>query len=538
MPQLEKAEETLKRNNLIYEILLKTVFQNFQKQNYEETLKWASAAAQSASYHHIGRFSDARLETVVLEVGEKLDLLSLNQNASDPVIKFTKVNSSRKQVLHIVTTVYEVGGHTRLIKNWVNAYPEYTHSLLITNPISTGIPNFLAETILQNGGKLITFAPEIDLLIKARQLREIASNNFDYVILHHHPNDVIPIAALAKEGLPPVALVNHADHVFWLGSSIADLVVDFCPHGEQLSRERRFARHTTVVPYLNDINVPKVTRAEARRKLGISDNSVVLISIGSSYKYKPILTHNFFKTASKIIEKETEAHLYLIGLTDDQGTGILANKRIHFCGVVNDPSLYQIAADIYLDGFPLGGGLASIECVLAGACPVFAYSPLPLFTASRLLEFDGAVEILKTESEYIDKVSELINDSQLRKDIAEKLKQRIIYFNSKNRYREYANATFQYLDTIKHQPFEIPQSDFKLDSEDNSLSILSDIHKRNIPFLLQRTWDAGSDIGILQIINMMISSIQVKDTKLSYQHLRGWLGTIKGALRGKKKTNL
>ena len=48
------------------------------------------------------------------------------------------------------------------------------------------------------------------------------------VILHVHMYDVLPILAFANGDFNrPVMFYNHADHLFWLGASISDLVVNF-----------------------------------------------------------------------------------------------------------------------------------------------------------------------------------------------------------------------------------------------------------------------------------------------------------------------
>ena len=57
-----------------------------------------------------------------------------------------------------------------------------------------------------------------------------------------------PVLAFADKRCPPVALLNHADHIFWLGSTISDLIINQRDIGKVLSEERRFARHNTVLP--------------------------------------------------------------------------------------------------------------------------------------------------------------------------------------------------------------------------------------------------------------------------------------------------
>ena len=73
---------------------------------------------------------------------------------------------------------------------------------------------------------------------RAVRLREIA-RSADVVVLHHFGCDVVPIAALAVNDVPAVSVVNHADHIFWLGSTIADVVVNQRPISAALGPRRR-----------------------------------------------------------------------------------------------------------------------------------------------------------------------------------------------------------------------------------------------------------------------------------------------------------
>jgi hypothetical protein len=45
-------------------------------------------------------------------------------------------------------------------------------------------------------------------------------------VLHVHPWSVIPVVALGMTGGPPVMLLNHLSQQFWVGGSVADLVLN------------------------------------------------------------------------------------------------------------------------------------------------------------------------------------------------------------------------------------------------------------------------------------------------------------------------
>ncbi len=526
-----EAKKALQRNYSIYQNLVDIALDYHNKQRPEDALNWVTIATSFAWECHTGLFSDGRLEKIAFEIGEKLDFLSVTWKSLSAQQVIPK--SSKKRVLHVATTVFSTGGHTRLIKNWIKSFPNFEHWLLLINQRVGSVPPFLSETVTANSGQIIILPDKDSLLAKAKNLRQIACNNFDYVFLHHHPNDVVPLVAFAIDNCPPVAVVNHADHVFWVGVSIADLVIDFCRSGCEISLERRIAKKSVIVPYLVDVIEPTISRTSARQQLSINEDETILLSIGSAYKFQPIEERNFFVTAEKILEKNSKARLFLIGPDDNCGTGALKNNRIKFLGRVEDPILYQIAADIYLEGFPMGGGLASIESVLLGACPVFAYNSLPLLSTIRLLEFENEVKTEQTENDYIADVSKLIENSDLRKNRAEKLRRRIIYLHSRERFEYYTEITFQYLDSIEHRPDVIPFSSPLAKPEDISLSLVQAARGEDCPFLLKCYWQSNANINTSQIVRLLTLSVKTGDTNFTIKHLRAMLSMIKATVKDK-----
>src|SRR5262249_44200668 len=117
----------------------------------------------------------------------------------------------------------------------------------------------------------------------------------------------------------PVALYNHADHVFWLGLSVTDHVIDISSRGQRLTNTRR-GRRSSVLPIpLDKVEVPssddkETSRRALRKKLGLPDSIQLILSIGSSYKYRPVETdRSFLRVAREILVKEKDAYVVVVG---------------------------------------------------------------------------------------------------------------------------------------------------------------------------------------------------------------------------------
>jgi hypothetical protein len=442
----------------------------------DSLLSYIQMAAKFAWLLPTGRYADGQIENRALKIGLATKDF-VNEGPSRSCFNLLPKDKRRK-VLHVATWVQSVGGHTKLIANWISHDPDSCHSLLITRGSSSQreepIPQWLREAVSDNGGCLVLLPPG-GLLSKALSLRAVVQQDVDMVVMHHHPDDVVPVVAFATGRCPPVAVLNQAHHVFWLGSSIADAVIEIWPSGRSLSETRRLVKRSLFLPIPLSAP-PQVSRTGARMALQIPDDQVAILSIGSAFKYTPTETHNFYRVAVRLLEQHPQAHLYLVGVTWTDCAEYLPyrqHERLHLLGIIEDPTLYRAAADLYLEGFPICSETALLESTLLGACPVLSFAP-----GSRVLTCDdvalrGVVENAASEEEYIEKVSYLIRDSEERERIAAQAKARISAVHGGPEWTRSLHSVYEDLERTKHCPGCIPNATFSETDDDVSLSRVS-----------------------------------------------------------------
>ena len=126
-----------------------------------------------------------------------------------------------------MTTSCKVGGHTRVVEKWINLAPCYQkHSVALLDQEGE-IPQKLKDNIKNKNGELYIFNKDDDIFQKAIKLRELASK-FEYVVLNIHMDDPTALVAFGSEEFSrPILFFNHADHLFWVGKSISDIILDF-----------------------------------------------------------------------------------------------------------------------------------------------------------------------------------------------------------------------------------------------------------------------------------------------------------------------
>lgn len=448
-------DNALDRYSRSYESLTRFV-SNATRMRAETALQLIDATATYASAHHPGRLYDGALENVAYRIGSTLPAAT-----PEEVAKITdrprRDAGGRRRVLHVAPFMWRVGGHTRTLQNWVELDTSSQHSIALTRSLDSSLADNTRRLVDRHGGGLFVMSNAQSLLDRARMLRAIAQQDTDLVVLHHTCNDVIPTVALAKEGLPPVGLVNDCDQAYWLGSSVTDIIINQREAGARLSRERRHPGENAVLP----IPLPeplRPTRAAAREALGISADQLVLLTVGRAIKYRSSGSHDFFRTVRIILGKEPRAHLYIVGLTPEEATEWKLDwrhERIHLCGPQSELSNYRSAADLYLESMPFGSATALMEAAQVGLPVAFPFSPpLDLFVTNHGLE--TILDNPRDEAEYVAGVMALLGDAGAREKLGRALEAHMSSHHIGNAWRTHVAELYAVTDRIVHRPNSIP----------------------------------------------------------------------------------
>ena len=455
-------------NSHAYEWLASRMHALRQGGGGEAVMHGIEAAASFAVKFHSGRFADGAIENVALELGSALDGgATTTTTPSFPACP----RRSRRRVLHVTSGVHGIGGLTRMLYHWVRNDRSSCHSVLMVDS-DEPIPPWLSSAVCENGGNVIVLPPASPLLQRAWWLRGIARKSADLVVLHHGGADAVATAAFATDGGPPVAVLNHADHVFWLGSAVADTVINLRSAAIDHSIARRFVPHSSTLP-IPLLAPDETSPAGARRMLGIGEDQVVLLSVGRDIKYRPCGSFDFTATARKVLDRHPRAHLYVVGETLAGMTPFLrgpVHDRLHFVGPMDDPSPYRTAADVYLESFPFGSQTALLEAALSGIAVVPAYAPLsPLLVAND----DALVDLLpnpRDEQEYVDRVAGFVEGVKRRVAFGEELRMRLLLDHVGEGWLERLEGVYRATDELGHRPRRVPVTQCEATEMDLGLS--------------------------------------------------------------------
>ncbi len=304
----------------------------------------------------------------------------LAEQAAVNISKATQSTTPRTKKLIVMSELYVHGGHTRLAERLIKESSADQFTLFVTQQIAPFPETFSAIAVEKKCD--ILFSQTDNPFQAAEKLRTVATN-FQSIILIIHPDDIIPNLAFSDPSFPiPVYLYNHGDHQFWLGSSIADLVICQSTPSAQFSRTHRGAQESAIIPIpVSNAKPSSINRDSLRSQRGISPETFVIFTAASPWKYTPSESMNFFETMTEILST-TGNHVRLVAAgpktTDPQWEKLVAAfpERVSVLGVISHDlySQWIACSDLCVDSIPVSGWTFILEAVSYSVPTLFVRS--------------------------------------------------------------------------------------------------------------------------------------------------------------------
>lgn len=395
---------------------------------FEEASVHAAVAAMIAASPHAGFYVSPRLERMLVDIGRR---------TAQPTAYRRRQGAPIRRVLHVVSELLPVGGLTNMLTRWVGEDKDRVHSVAAIHHRGD-LPPATVEAVKRTGGTIhrINRTPGYQLAW-AEALRTLA-REYDAVVIDIYGQDPVAIMAFAEpDKLPPVMYLNHGDHLFWLGASIADVVLNMRDAAQDLSIARRTIepRRNTVLPTMVSAAIRTRSRADAKEALGIAPDAILMLSAARGMKYRTVNGVAFSAPHVALLQKYPKAELLVLGAgeqPDWQSDIAATGGRIRSLPETSDTRVYFEAADIYVDSFPFVSSTSMMEA--AGLeTPLVSrfYGPKEArIFAINHPGIDKPTLHAANEAQYVDNLDRLIRDPALREAKGKEARDAVLHYHT------------------------------------------------------------------------------------------------------------
>ncbi|WP_170561576.1 glycosyltransferase [Ruegeria atlantica] len=336
--------------------------------------------------------------------------------------------SGRSGVLHVMSTAFPWGGHTRVVERWIGLDGgKRSQSVVLTEQGAQPVPKLLNDVVTNAGGKIHRLRDKKSIETRAHDLKSIALG-FEFVVLHIHMHDIVPSLAFGMPSFPvPVIFYNHADHRFSVGMEVAHAVAETRSWGRVLTETRRGISNSKRlgIPLSIDETTSSTRQDFNRDQLSIPKEAKIAIASASQYKFQPFLDLNFFETIKKILRQNKQIWILLVGVSEtfcrrqliDAGCDSFDLQRVIPIPACDETEFksYLKAADVALDTLPENGCTAAMDYISNG---------LPVVSRKTFIgQMDHLIdqpEYVRTDDEFTNQFLDLVDTKSDREAAAER----------------------------------------------------------------------------------------------------------------------
>ncbi|UZT96669.1 hypothetical protein ODZ84_15745 [Chryseobacterium fluminis] len=430
-------EKILFSNKKYFESCVKTAEKLFEEGLYEDCINYIEKTASFGWFNFSCYYKCEKLEILLAKIQQKIL----------PDFFQQKKHGKTNKILHICSVVYTSGGHSKLLYNWIKNDTSKKHTVLSTR-LSLEELQEVSHFHLGDFEGLEQISVQASSKIESvNLLNQLPLNDYEAIILHIHPDETITNIVLSqKDIITPVCLVNHADHVFWLGTSIVDILLQIRESNISIDTDRRGIaperQFFLPIPVENSSNIND----------GNTSSTLQILSTGTAYKYKPTENYNFLQEAHKIVEKHPNVIFNIVGISPDTWyIKDFHHERIVLHGIISSTELASLEekTHIYVEGFPMASFTALLQAALRKIPFVLHYRPLLLFKLFSENK-ENAIIYPNNLEQWHDMMDRLILDKKYRAETLENQYQYILNNFSIDVWKSRINNLYEIISRQSH----------------------------------------------------------------------------------------
>jgi hypothetical protein len=402
--QVESNEELIERANAILSELKSALRKQVDAKKYTEALKTARSIIQLGWWSITTVRYDSELDEQLHRIGSEC--------ARSPV------ETDSNKVIYVTSGILAYGGLTQQLVNHLEYHDKERFELHV---FSTDL--FPKSDLKSERAKRVkelcrfqSVKAKDDLLANAIEIAEyIEKERIGTLVLLLSPDDVIGLVLASMLPDIPSIFINSSHHVFTGGSFQFDAFVDVTGHYHRESVES--ARNANLV-YISLCGRMSKEEAELlsirdfKSELGLDEKTLLTATVGNMSKNTWGGDDSYMNIIGRTLSENPCVHHLFIGTRASQLKSDIINKypscsgRIHT--ITPTPKILEAmkGCDIYLNSFPMGGALSTLDAIASGL-------PVVLIAAHEAW-FNKPEYTVRSQEEYERLLNRYVSDKHFR----------------------------------------------------------------------------------------------------------------------------
>lgn len=376
---------------------------------YNVCTQWVKAACWWAYYFNVC-FSDDYLELLSKDLSHGIKTLNKYSGKNNKVVFYDSFMLSNRG----------------LTQQYLRALMTQRKQILFITDAQKGASESIEiakELDNYKSAQIVYIPPELNGLCRSQFIYNIIVEYQPTALFMHLMPDAIE-AICAFHALPKEIVryqINLTDHTFWLGATALDYSFEFRPYGAKASAQYRNISVNKILlcPYYPIVsNIPF-----QGFPFEPQENDIIVFSGGSLYKFSDE-KHTFANMVKRILDENGYAKWIFAGFDLEQARIVFPEicvpqyaHRVYFIGNRKDIAEVTRHIDIFVNSYPMGGGLMMMYAAL--------YSkPILLLKGSGedILNQLKTIDIASSSSDDLCvKAKELIENRKGQKELGGKI---------------------------------------------------------------------------------------------------------------------
>lgn len=367
--QAPSDEQLIERARHLLKELKSRLAEEVSSGEYEKALGSARKIIQLGWWSIANVRFDTELDSSIHEIGTAL------------CVKDIEIDPSR--ILYVTSGILTYGGLTQLLVNQLEYHDRERFDIHVYSTEQFSNSNLdcdRAKRVRELSSFQIAQDPQ-DYLGSAQELAAyVKKERIGRIVLLCSPDDVVGLVLPSMLPQVPSVFVNGSHHVFTGGSFQFDAFVDITEHYHLETVNSGRNQNPHYITLCGRLDLDKADRMEARdfrKELNLGTETLLSITVGNINKNTWAGDDSYLHViGSALTEHDHYHHLLLANGAEKLVSAIVkeypaAEGKLHAISPTPDIISALKGCDLYLNSFPMGGALSTLDAMTAGLPIVF-----------------------------------------------------------------------------------------------------------------------------------------------------------------------